>query len=1013
MMREQAHGSPTVHTTPVVTTALNYLLLLSLLLLLTGCGGGGSGGGGGDDPVIDALAPSTVTAGSGGVAITVRGSGFVADSEVRVDVAAASSGAGAAGPMGAEVRTTTYVSSTQLSVELEPGDVAAAGTASITVFNPDPGNESGARTLTIENAPPTTTGLAPSSTQVGGPGFNLLVNGSGFVDGSVVNWGGSARATTYISGEQLAAAISAADIATIADVNVTVETPSALGPGGGTSNSQTFQVGAQPQPEIVGLSPSGAVVGSGAFVLTVDGNNFQPTSEVRWNGAMRATTFVSVARLTAQIGAADVATLGANNVTVFTPGVGGGSDGESAPMAFNVSPAPSISTLAPDNILVGSNAFTLTVNGANFLNGATVLWGGMARTTTVVGSGQLTAAIAASDVAVAGIVNVTVLNPDSGMSNALGFTVNPLPSIANLMPNNADVGDAFTLTVNGADFLNGALVRWNGVVLATTFGDSTQLTAAVTTVQTANTGTATITVLNPDGGVSGNAMFTVDNPVPIANSLSPSSATPGGPGFPLVVAGSDFVSGAVVRWNGVDRATTFDSSAQLTAQILMGDIAAMGNATVTVFNPAPGGGVSNPRTFSINPIAVPVLDTLTPDNAAVSAGFAMTVEGSDFDPSSVVRWGFESTVLATTFESATELTATVTASQTAAAGCVPVEVYTPAGGTSNIATFTVGPGTCSPIPVLDNLQPRSAEAGDGALTLDVIGSGFTANSVVRWDGSDRTTTFVSDTLLEASIPSADLVAVDNVAVTVFTPGSPGAGSQPDTFFVLASGQTVFYDNFNRADNDDIGNGWVEKTPSIFSLNGGEITGTSGITVFDNNIVYRPDVDTVDVEASMEFIVTSSVADRPTYPQVHARIDPADVGQAEQLSSYTLFYDKDAASMVVTPIDNREECYLSLWPIPGGILDTGERYRMRFIVTGTDPVNLRGILDQFVNEAWQVLVDQTVQHDDNTQPLNDPDAFCNTPGGVMLPPVTQSGTVGFAKWMEASERLDNFYSIPLP
>jgi 6-phosphogluconolactonase len=65
------------------------------------------------------------------------------------------------------------------------------------------------------------------------------------------------------------------------------------------------------------------------------------------------------------------------------------------------------------------------------------------------------------------------------------------------------------------------------------------------------------------------------------------------------------VAGSVVRWNGSDRPTANNGSVNgLTAQISASDIAAAGTAVVTVFNPAPGGGTSNPLTFTITPGAV-------------------------------------------------------------------------------------------------------------------------------------------------------------------------------------------------------------------------------------------------------------------------------------------------------------------------------------------------------------------------------------------------------------------------
>ena len=89
------------------------------------------------------------------------------------------------------------------------------------------------------------------------------------------------------------------------------------------------------------------------------------------------------------------------------------------------------------------------------------------------------------------------------------------------------------------------------------------------------------------------------NPVPALTSLSPPSQRAGGTGFTLTVDGSDLVSGAVVRWDGSDRTTSFVNATQVTASISASDIAAPGTVDVTVFNPFPGGGVSNGLTFTI------------------------------------------------------------------------------------------------------------------------------------------------------------------------------------------------------------------------------------------------------------------------------------------------------------------------------------------------------------------------------------------------------------------------------
>ncbi len=90
------------------------------------------------------------------------------------------------------------------------------------------------------------------------------------------------------------------------------------------------------------------------------------------------------------------------------------------------------------------------------------------------------------------------------------------------------------------------------------------------------------------------------NPNPAATSLNPASVIAGDPGFALVVNGTGFAYGSVVRWNGSDRPTTLVSSNQVTASIPASDILAIGNAQVTVFSPGPGGGLSAAQTLNIN-----------------------------------------------------------------------------------------------------------------------------------------------------------------------------------------------------------------------------------------------------------------------------------------------------------------------------------------------------------------------------------------------------------------------------
>src|SRR5207244_13000761 len=150
-----------------------------------------------------------------------------------------------------------------------------------------------------------------------------------------------------------------------------------------------------------------------------------------------------------------------------------------------------------------------------------------------------------------------------------------------------------------------------------------------------------------------------------------------------------------------------------------------------------------------------------------------------FVSSSVVRWNDASRP--TTFVSATQLAAAIPSSDIATAGTVPVTVFSPApgGGSTVPLTFAVQ----NPAPSIASLSPSSGLAASPGLTLIVNGGNYQPSSVVRWNGADRPTAFVSATRLQASISAADLASGAAVLVTVFTPGPGGGKSSALTFSV--------------------------------------------------------------------------------------------------------------------------------------------------------------------------------------------------------------------------------------
>jgi hypothetical protein len=183
---------------------------------------------------------------------------------------------------------------------------------------------------------------------------------------------------------------------------------------------------------------------------------------------------------------------------------------------------------------------------------------------------------------------------------------NPVPAIVSLSPNSANAGGAaFTLTITGANFLSTSSVQWNGSARVATFSSGTQLQLQITAADVANSGSALVSVANPSpgGGNSGSAEFAINatsSPVPsLASLLNPSSVSAGSGTFLLTLTGSNFIPASTIQWNGSALATNYLSETQLEAQVAPTNVATSGFAEVTVVNPGPGGGTSDPAVFSI------------------------------------------------------------------------------------------------------------------------------------------------------------------------------------------------------------------------------------------------------------------------------------------------------------------------------------------------------------------------------------------------------------------------------
>jgi hypothetical protein len=170
--------------------------------------------------------------------------------------------------------------------------------------------------------------------------------------------------------------------------------------------------------------------------------------------------------------------------------------------------------------------------------------------------------------------------------------------------------DQLNLTLSGRNFAEDAQVLWQGDPLSATRSSPTEMVATVDSAALAEAGSFSVHVQNEElpQFPSNARLVTLLNPQPVITTLSPDQVDAGTDALLLTIEGQGFVNGAVVKWDGVSKATTYISPTELRAVITTLDLSLGGNIAVTVANPDPAQGVSRPAFFRVepNPDAVPV-----------------------------------------------------------------------------------------------------------------------------------------------------------------------------------------------------------------------------------------------------------------------------------------------------------------------------------------------------------------------------------------------------------------------
>lgn len=599
------------------------------------------------------------------------------------------------------------------------------------------------------NPIPQLAALSPSGNIApGSAGFTLMVSGSNFVPGAVVQWDYNALATTFISNSQLTANVTPDLLAAPSVANIAVMNPA---PGGGVSTSLSVTIGPNPAPNVFFIFPSSVPVGTGDTTLFLDGSGLTDASVVTWNGQNLPTTFFDNTFVSAIVPASFLAQPGAAELSVFTPSPGGGT---LAPELFPITIPLQTNDLAYDPQL---GKLIASVPGSAGASGNSLRL-----------IDPQTGAV--SPAFFIGSEPGRVVLSDDGQFAYTGLTGSPSVSRFNLSSLASDLTFFMGPAENFGENLGPNYPRDLAVIPGQPH--SVVVSRKSVEIDPSSTGLAVF----DDGVQRPNTTPELTGPITFAGSpsilfgfddndggftLSRYQIDPSGVSFLDFNSGLFHGFNTYIVYSGGRLYGSDGNVVDANTETLLGSFALpSGAAQFNSVAPDAGSGMTSmlSQDFSFNVFIT------TYDQTSFQPLASFPVTGITF-PSfvnfdqpfagSLVRWGSDGLA------------------------------FRDIGGQVYIIHNKLLVPSGNPRPVANALSPTGTAAGSAAFVLDVQGSNLVSGSTVNWNGSPRSTTFISNGELQAAINASDVATAQLAAITVSTP-APGGGSSAPLSFTVGS-----------------------------------------------------------------------------------------------------------------------------------------------------------------------------------------------------------------------------------
>ena len=368
---------------------------------------------------VTSISPPTGPS-AGGTSVTITGTNFAPGATVSFGLSTATK--------------IVVVSSSQITATTPP---QVGGSANVTVINQAGTSGSLAGGFLYTSPPPSTKPqlnvVVPNTGSPEG-GTAVTISGNNFASGLTVTIGGSPATVTSRSSVSIQATAPAGNPGSPADIVVT-------NPNGQSATLKAaFSYANPPAPPILSaiLPNSGSF--NGGTPVVISGSGFQYGAIVSFvgppppvgTGTVATTMAVTYSATVCGLGVplpciiatTPASAIGATDVVVtnMNPATGvidSGSGTNRLTAAYTFVLAPSIKVLSPASGTV-SGGTQITITGANFQSGATVLVGN--QQATIVNPTTSTSITAVAPANTAGTAAVTVVNPNGQKSNTLIFT---------------------------------------------------------------------------------------------------------------------------------------------------------------------------------------------------------------------------------------------------------------------------------------------------------------------------------------------------------------------------------------------------------------------------------------------------------------------------------------------------------------------------------------------------------------------------------------------------------------